>query len=61
MVTCIYEALEGFYGYRDIDHKIKAIRDIFVNISRDTGYLDQFWGYGDTMLSEFWGYLPYLF
>ena len=25
------------------------------------GYLHQFFGYGDTMLSEFWGYLPYLF
>ena len=24
-------------------------------------YFDQFYGYGDTMLSEFWGYLPYLF
>ena len=25
------------------------------------GYLDQFLGYGDAMLSEFWVYLPYLF
>ena len=25
------------------------------------GYLDQFYGYEDTMLSEFWGYLPCLF
>ena len=25
------------------------------------GYLDQFKGYGDTMLSESWGYLPHLF
>ena len=40
---------------------LKGIRDIFVNIERDTGYLDQFKGYKDTMFSEFWGYLPYLF
>ena len=27
------EALEGFFqGYRDIGHKLKGIRDIFVNI-----------------------------
>ena len=31
------------------------IKDIIVNIQRDTGYLDQFKGYGDTMLSEFLG------
>ena len=41
-MTCIYEALDGFYGYRDIGQKLKEIQDIFVNISRDTGYLDQF-------------------
>ena len=36
------EALEGFLGYMDIGQKLKGIKDIFVNILRDTGYLDQF-------------------
>ena len=36
---------------------------LFTNIFRkewgkETGYLNQFKGYGDTMLPEFWGYLP---
>ena len=33
--------------------KHKGVRDIFVNVLRDTGYFDQFEGYGDTMLSGF--------
>ena len=28
--------------FMDISQKHKGIRDTFVNISRDTGYLDQF-------------------
>ena len=31
---------KGFEGYRDIGQKLKGIRDIFVNILRDTRYLD---------------------
>ena len=33
---------KDFKGYRDVGQKLKGIRDIFVDISRDMGYSDQF-------------------
>ena len=52
---------KGFKGYRDIGQKLKGIRGIFVSVLKGYGILRSLLGYGDTMLSEFWGYLPYLF
>ena len=47
--------------FRNIGRKLNGIRDMFVLILRDMGYFDHFRDMGDTMLSKFWGYLPYLF
>ena len=42
----VYEALEGFLGIKGYWRKYKGIRDIYVNIKRDTGYLNYFWDIG---------------
>ena len=55
------EALERFQGYMDIGQKLKGIRYIFCKYLKGHGEFNKFYGYGNTMLSECWGYLPYLF
>ena len=49
------EALKGFLGIQGYWLKINGIRDIFVNILRDTDTWIIFGDMPNTMLSEFWG------
>ena len=60
-LTGITEALEGFLGIQGHWQKIKRDTGYFCKYLKGYGILGSVLAIWGTMLSEFWGYLPYLF